>query len=395
MSTQLQIRKDIDFISKINGIGNLSKALTNNLFGFDHINKGTPGPRNRENYGLVFFTRPSLNLSSGNLMSNRVLRPLLNRDPNSIARYIRATLDPKSNNAAVRGRFVNRSEVSRRNSLDSETIISNLCDPENPFIPLLSNSIVNLTGFPDINLDVYSSKPGPWKESWSMVDSASEIFYPYDLTANFQNISGDPITLLITTWVHYASLVYQGEIVPYPDAIIENKIDYTSRIYRVILDTDRETVTKLGAIGVGFPTASPIGQFFNYNSESVFIETMDTISVPFRCMGANYNDIILIKEFNAVVGMFNTAMRGVIESIVENGNQSDNLHGMQRINLHERSDNGVIIGRYISNYLKYRAYPLINPRNNRLEWWVRKADYDQAKEDILERGLADVLNNDN
>lgn len=328
MATKNEIQRQIDFISRNMGLGDRSSAYANALFGINHRATGNPIQQNSDLHGLTFFTRPDFNLTYDNAGMHRIFLPLLTSDENTLQRWARVTLDVY--NSRNRG------------------VTSPLVDPLSPFIPLLSNSLLSISGFPDFTVDTYTSPEGIYKEAWSMVDSVSRIYRTYDITANFQNILGDPITMLFLIWCHYSTMVYEGQMVPYPENVIENRIDYNTRIYRLILDRTRTYVQKIAACGAAFPMASPLGAAFNFSMDEPINRENEQISIPFRCMGFDYQDPILITEFNAVVQMFN---RGLTE---ENRAQG----GYRKLTAAEKET---------YNYL---AYPLIDPNSFELQWWV-------------------------
>lgn len=320
---------EVDIVSRLNGLGSLTSAQTNNLFGINHRGVGNPVPGNSDNYGLTFFTRPRLNLSYDNLAMHRMFTPLLSNDTLSIQRALRTLLDPDGG------------------------IDSSLVDPLNPFIPMLTNNLISITGWPDLLVDTYTSKEGLHKEAWSMVDGTARIFNTYTVTANFRNVAGDPISLLFALWVQYASLVYLGEMVPYPDMEVEREIDYQTRIYRLILDPTRQYVQKIGACGAAFPTNSPLGTSFNYASDSPFNTDNDQVSIAFQCIGADYLDPILVKEFNDVVTLFNPGMENVSRSKLYKKLNKDQAY-----------------------FFNYSGYPYIDPLTFELQWWVPIEDFE-------------------
>lgn len=321
-------QNEVDIVSRLNGLGSLTSAQTNNLFGINHRGVGNPIPNNADNYGLTFFTRPRLNLSYDNISMVRMLTPLLSKDDLSIQRALRVLLDPDGQ------------------------ISSGLVDPLNPFIPMLTNNLVSISGWPDVLVDTYTSKEGLHKEAWSMVDSVARNMGTYDVTATFRNIAGDPISLLFTIWVHYASLVYLGDLVPYPNMVLQNEIDYQTRIYRLILDPNRQYVQKIGACGAGFPVNSPLGASFDYTNNKPFNDNNDQLSIQFRCMGADYMDPILIKEFNDLVTKFNPSMRDESRGSIYRKLTKDETY-----------------------YFNYQGYPRIDPYTFELQWWMPIEEY--------------------
>jgi hypothetical protein len=328
-------KDDVDRVSRLSGLGDLTTTATNNLLGFDHRGTGSALPANRDSYGLTFFTRPLLNLSYDNIAKVRKLTPLLTDNKQTYQRAIRAYLDPKG---AI-GEY------------GLEMTDSPLVDNLNPFIPLLSNNILSMSGWPDLAMDTYTSKPGIYREAWSMADGTTKLHETFDIQVSFRNIEGDPITLLFNTWLHYMANVYDGTILPYPEFIKDNRIDYQTRIYRLVLDPTRRFVQKIAACGAAFPIASSIGAAFNFSSDKVFNGDSDQISVPFKCIGADYNDPVLIEEFNATVSLNHTEMQFPSQARY------------------------VRLEPYQLNYFNREGYPRINPETFELEWWVPPERY--------------------
>lgn len=328
MAKLSEIKKQIDYVSRSIGYGSLSSAYANALYGINHRGAGNPIAANSDLHGLTFFTRPDLNLTYDNAAMNRVFIALLNQQRESIPAFVHATLD-------------------QYGARSFKTHESPLVDNRTPFIPLLTNTLESISGFPDFTLDTYTSPEGIYKEAWSMVDSPSRIHSTYDVTANFRNIMGDPITLMFLVWCQYASLVYEGLMMPYPWNVVENRIDYTTRIWRVVLDRTKRYVQKIAAVGAAFPTASPLGAAFNYSSDEPINRDNDQISVPFRCMGIDYNDPILFLEFNSIVIRANPMMA--------DGNRNQVY---RKLSAEERQ------------LFNYSGYPRIDPETQELEWWV-------------------------
>ena len=346
MNSQEQRKEEIDFISRLNGYGSLASAQSNNLRGLNVNLNGTPAPANKDSYGYTFFTRPDLNLSYDNLAMDRMMTPLMSSDTTSMARALRVMLDPRS---------------------EGSGILSDLCDPSQAFIPILSNNLITLSGWPDLTVETYTSKEGNYKEAYSMVDGTTHIFNTFDATAVFRNIQGDPITLLFAAWVRYSSLVYDGTMVPYFDNIIENTIDYQTRIYRLITNADQTHVQKIGACGAAFPQASPLGSVFNYSNEENYNEDNSQISIPMRCIGVNYLDPILVKEFNDTVAYRSNSMR--------DGNRSVLMTKISKLRMYPPYGN---IGKLLQNVLTHKLYPHIDPETMELEWWAKNGDFQDA-----------------
>lgn len=335
-------------------IGSVERAVGNNLFGINH--RQTPGmvPINKDSYGLTFFVRPQLNLQSDNVRNFRLFYSLLTSNDRSVQRFVRCVLDP-------------------RLSMDgNQTIESPFVDNYNPFISVLSNNLNSISGWPDIVVNSFTSKSGIYREEFSMVDDTVKNFSAFDISATFRNTKGDPIIYLFYIWVWYQSLVFEGTLVPYPDFIVENEIDYNTRIYRLVLDPEKRYVKKIAACGAAFPISIPMGEFFDYSSEKPFNDQTKDFTVRFRCMGAIYQDDILIKEFNDTVSIFNPYMR-------------DQARELYLVKVHPS----------LLSYFNNRGYPRINPSNYELEWWVPGSLWTARTNGLLNNKAVNPIAQDN
>lgn len=318
------------------GLGALKSQISSTYSGINHRGSIVAVPPNQDQYGLTFFTRPRMNLSYDNLVKDRTFTPMLSAAPHSVARVVRAYLDP------VGAKYRNYG--------------SPLVDEKQAFIPLLGNTLISLSGWPDPYVDTYTSPAGIYKEEWAMVDGYAKIYNSYELTANFKNIVDDPITYLFHIWTQYMALVHEGVMDPYFEHIIQNEIDYQTRIYRLVLDKTRRYVQKIAACGAGFPTSSTLGSIFDYASDKAVNDSTDQISVRFKCMGAMYLDPILVSEFNEVVCIFNPDM----------------VDGRRRSTMTQ------IPGERLTAF-NNMGYPRIDPDTSELQWFLSKAQYNAMK----------------
>lgn len=330
-----KISSALDAFYSNSPVGAISTSMSDTFRGLNHRQQPNSVPINRDMYGLTFFTRPRMNMTSANLRQSRLFSPMLSTNDLTIPRAIRAMLDTES----------------RKHGHGSKLI-----DEYQAFIPILTNQLISISGWPDVIAPTYTAQPGAYQETFSMVDGLTVNYGAFDIRANFRNIQGDPITALFLTWAHYASLVFQGILLPYPDALIENEIDYMTRIYRLVLDPSRRFVQKIAACGAGFPIDAPIGNAFNYEQDKPINQGNDQITVTFRCFGAMYQDPILVDQFNRSVVMHNNDMAG-----------SDA----------DRERTFVKLDPAYQQIFNHMGYPRINPDTYELEWWVFKADYEQ------------------
>lgn len=309
-------------------------SLLENMRGFNHL--GHPGflPKNKDIQGFVFFTRPQLNLSLGNLQFNRRFLALLDNTEASMARYIRIMLDPR-----LMAGFV------ADNTLIKE-IPNSPFNNEHAFIPLLTNSIVSLTGWPDVVVPSTPRPKGLYGEEPAIVDGSTYIRNQISLNASFRNSTGNPIGNMMLIWANYMAAVFEGTLSPYPDMLVENEIDYNTRIFRVLLDTTGQFVTNIAATGPGFVESVGIGKHFNYTTEEIYSDTSADIDFSFKFHGVEYNDPVLIYEFNKITAIFKPEMFMPTESDL------------------------IKIPHYLKKAFKFEGYPHINYVTGEFELYV-------------------------
>lgn len=333
----------VDQVFQLGPAGSFDTAIGNSVYGLNHRQQPPAILSNRDHYGYTFFTRPRMNMTDDNLRTQRRFGQLLTQKDYSWQRAIRCTLDP---------------DLAWANP----SVTSSLVDRQQAFIPLLSNNLLSMSGWPDLEAMTYTAHEGIYKESFSLVDSVVERYETYDITANFRNLPGDPITMMFLTWLFYESYVYLGEMVPYPEMLIQNEVDYQTRIYRLVMDPDKRRVQGIAACGAAFPTTCPIGAKFNFEHDQPLNKNMDQISITFRAIGAMYNDDILIDEFNRTQGLFNSNMYAA--NFSGQGQKTTNsAYRLLALNELELFNN--------------LGYPRIDPYTYELQWWVDKTIYQQ------------------
>lgn len=340
--------KSMDELFSSMPTGSLDKAILNNLRGINHRQIQGMIPMNRDMAGLTFFVRPQLNMQPDNIRNVRQMAALLSQNSVSIQTYIRCMLDPRlMTGVSFSSGFI-------------QPIGCPLVDNMNPFIPILTNNLTSISGWPDISVPTFTSTPGLYNESYSMVDGRVINKEVFDLTANFRNTRGDPVLYLFYIWVLYSSMVFEGKLVPYIDMISENEIDYNTRIYRIVLDYQKRYVTKITACNAAFPSGVPVGEAFNVPGDKPYLEANQEISMRFKCMGVDYFDDILVREFNETVVIFNPHM-------------------------HDSSRQSTLIKvppALIQAFNNY-GYPRINPDTTELEWWVFLETYNKVAGNYL------------
>lgn len=340
--TQQNIPSAVDYVFAGRGIGKLSSTMTDLFRGFNHQNTGVPISPNDDNKGFVFFTMPELNLTYDNVINADEISNLV--QPGTEASQlgaIRAWLDPTGNKFG---------SGSRDGTTRYDPIMCPVVNPNHAFIPILSTLLTSLDGWPDITVESYTSETGIFGEARSYGDGGSCLYGTFDLTATFRNIKGNPITALFFNWCVYINRVGEGSVYPRPEKIVENEIDYETRIYRVVLDNTRTRVTQIAMTGASFPLGSSIGASYGYNAERPTIEENNQIPVQFRCNGAVYESPRVIDAFNDAVAKWNPRM------------SEENLPSMRRLTPAE------------AEMLNWEGYPRIE-YDRTMHWYVTNEDY--------------------
>jgi hypothetical protein len=334
-----EFEKIFDFISRIGGKGSSVQSIYEQLRGINSLGTHPTMPPVREQFGLTFFTRPRLNLTDGNL---RAFRPFFSmiggNDGISIPRAVRAMLDP-----------VNVWNGERRGSP--------LTNHEQAFIPWLSNGLVSQSGWPEISPGTFSSSEGNHHEAWSMIDDTIKNYRVWDLNTALRNGAGNVIIMLLFTWVCYGSLVYEGDMVPYPDAIMQHRIDYHTRIYRFALDANKKRITSWWST-IAYPYVAPTATGANMSIDNPFNTESQQVSVNWKCHGCDTFDPIVFTEFNNIVAYFNPNMHPAI-----------------------RDKMMVQINEDTWNLFTYDTFFWIDPEEQILERWVSKEVYDSRMGD--------------
>lgn len=329
-----EYEKIFDFISRIGGKGSSVTSIYEQLRGINSLGTHPTMPPVREQFGLTFFTRPRLNLTDGNL---RAFRPFFSMiggaDGISLPRAIRAMLDPVGVWRDGKG--------------------SPLANHEQAFIPWLSNGLVSQSGWQEIAPGTFTSVEGNHHEAWSMIDDTIKNYRVWDLNTTLRNGTGNIIIMMLFVWVCYASLVYEGDMVPYMDSIIQNRIDYHSRIYRFSLDANKRRITSWWST-IAYPYVAPTATGANMSLDSPFNQEGQQISVNWKCHGLDTFDPIVFTEFNNIVASFNANMHPAI-----------------------RDKNMVQINEDLWHLFTYDTYFWIDPEEQTMQRWVSREVYEE------------------
>jgi hypothetical protein len=220
-----------------------------------------------------------------------------------------------------------------------------------------------------------------------MVDGVTNHFEAFDLDVTFRNSRGNPLLYMFYVWIKYQSLVFEGIFNPYLDMVVENEIDYNTRIYRLVLDQQKRYVTQIACTGASFPINVPTGNLFDYSVDTPYNGKNAEINIRFRSMGFLAFDDAIKMRFNETVGIFNPDMRKVLRHDMASISGSDSVLRENPATVYRVTDSQYVrvppmlaMAADSSDLntgllaVNHRAVPYINLYTSELEWWVKESE---------------------
>lgn len=334
-----------DFLER-SGFDSVTKTLTDTIYGFRH-SEGLPViESNSDHKGFTFFTRPLLNLTDRNIANINIFNKYITRNPNSTLGIARATLDPRLY-YGLKNEFYNQAPFNCR-----------IVDPRLAYIPIMSSSLMTLTGWPSIFTPRYTSEPGLRKEQWTMIDGSYETNEVFDLQATFKNYKSEPLFEIFSLWIRYPSLVFEYSISQYLDVILDFAKDYETRIYRFISDDSGRFIKKAAMTGASMLTTEDTGKTFDYKHDRLFNRDLDDISTTFASQIAVYNDDRIYLDFNRTTATFNPDVRNYLQG------------------KREAMD---VIPKELLHMFDNRGYPIIDLDTYEIKWLINKSSKSYKK----------------
>lgn len=274
----------VDMAYQMSGHGHQNAQLAQIFSKLDRFERSL-APKNIEQTGYTFITRPRLNLSDANLAADRRFAALRTDRVEDVAFGIRCLLDTKFCQDHI-----------------SEAMACPLIDVRNPFAVLLCNSLTSINGYQDPILATETTDGGYFQESQSYAIGGDRMARGYDFTLNFRDYPGSPVAATFDYWYQYMMNLGDGSMIQYADAIDANRLDYTVSIYRFIVDRTRKVITKWSKATGCFPTNTPSGVPFNKNQGESIVSANDNFGINFKVNHIGYtNDPLIIQEFNILV----------------------------------------------------------------------------------------------
>ena len=272
----------IEMAYETSGMGGSETQLAQVFSRFDRFGRAMVA-KNQVLTGYTFFTRPRLCLRDWNICADRKLSHLMTTEINSIPFAIRCLLDPDYS-------FANK-DASK----------SPLFDQGNPFLTPLCNAVRSVSGFNDPMLATETTDGGFFSEDQTYVIGGDRLSRTYDINCLFRDYPGNPIITIIDSWCQYMAGLTDGSLQQYTDAIDLNRMDYTVSIYRFLMDRTNRNIVRWAKCTGCFPVSPPSGVVFNLNEGENNVDAASTINVPFKANRIEYDDPVILKEFNMLV----------------------------------------------------------------------------------------------
>lgn len=280
--------------------------------------------------GLVFVSRPLLNLSDENVRKHPQLISLYKPSKNSLNAYVKGLLDP------VWGR--------------TEGGNNPLLDPYYPWIAPITNFVKVSSGFPDVSLNVDKGEPGIRKQVQMYPSGILKVNWDYDMRMTFYNPKPNILPYIFDVFNHYIEAVTLGDegMEPYPEALVQNYRDYDVRIYHMILNKNMRNIEGIYCNAYSWPNTFPSGAFsvIDKTRNSLLGQGQDELDVNFPSVGFRYNNIRVVAMFNGTTEYFNPKMKPGVRS-----------KHYRKLKFSEYQANGTT------------SYPWINIDTMELEYW--------------------------
>lgn len=297
-------------------------------YGFNHRGMPVAYEPQRDSYGLMFFTRPNLTLSPTNCMKDRRLAMLLTKERQNVQSWLRYTLYPDAQK--------------------NEGQKCPLVDNNQPWIPLLTNTVISASGWPGLNSSLATTSPDRFGSNVTFIDgSIKELRREFNVSVNFRNMQGNFSLSLFFYWAYTAALFQLGILQPDPRDLVECSKNYDTRIVRLVLDPMKKYIIDWAAADSAVIESVPKGESYNMESAGVYNSSHDEFTIGFRCNGYSPVDPIILREFNAVTVMFNK-------------NMADG----------RREQTYVQVPQAFLNQVNGEGYPWIDLKTLELQWWI-------------------------
>lgn len=283
----------LDYVFSENGGSSYDSPLVKMLRGTRILGPGNQmAPVPDDTIGLVFVSRPELNLSDSNVVKHPQLISLYKPTKNSLNAYIKGLLDPKW------GR--------------TEGGLGQILDPYYPWIAPITNFVKVSSGFPDVTLNVEKGEPGIRKQVQMRPSGILKVNWDYDMRMTFHNPKPNILPYMFDVINHYIEAVTLGDegLDPYPEALLQNYRDWDMRIYHLILNKNMKNIEGIYCNAYCWPNTFPSGAFstIDRTKNTLIGQGQDELDINFPSVGFRYNNIRVVGAFNETTVKFNSRM---------------------------------------------------------------------------------------
>lgn len=273
------------------GAGSFESLYPKIFTRFDRFHKRYYTP-NTVYSGYTFITRPRLSLTATNLQADRYLQLFNTTNNQTIQFAIRCLLDTVFSN-------IGSGNISKDKLLECPFF-----DPYNPFIPILTNTVQDISGFPSQDIATFTTEGGFFSEDQRFAMGSDRNNKSFDLNLSFTDVEGGLVMALFKLWLTYIDLVTTGEVLAYTDDIVHRRLNYTVSIYRFLVDpTNRYIVNAAKCTGC-FPTNRPVGAIYDVSRAERYVEAAKNFTIQFSCNKFEENDPIILLEFNTLMNRY-------------------------------------------------------------------------------------------
>lgn len=283
-----QLRKlIIDLASLSSGSGMYDSQLQDFMIGFDRYGKTMVMPH-LEMKGPTFISRPRLCLQSSNLRNVPIMAPLDTSNAFSTAFAIRALLDSNLDNP----------NYKRSQEYSIALAKCPLINKESPWITPFSNALLNISGFPDYELQAEATEGGWFSEQQQYAIGANDFNQGGTVQCSFREIPGGIISAILFYWLEYMRCVTRGEMLAYGDDIDGQILNYTVSIYSFNMDPSQQYITRWVKCTGCFPVRLSIGTFLNKSRDNYALDSTRTVDTTFIVNKFEYMNPLSLNDFN-------------------------------------------------------------------------------------------------
>lgn len=166
-----------------------------------------------------------------------------------------------------------------------------------PFIPLLSNTCLSCSGFKDFNLESFMYDSDYHGASINVATGQDDVYGPGEITCEFEDVYGGPVSILFLIWIEYISKVSRGKLTASKRNILNLVLDYTTSIYVFNTGRDMSTIKYWAKLTGAYPVTFPIGQFIQFSREPN-LENAKNLSITFKYNRYEPMEIAAMADFN-------------------------------------------------------------------------------------------------